>query len=468
MGHLPWIPRTTARGKSLRWILAGGGVPVLALLAALTTGCGRKQPEAESSISSVPSVRVVNPELRDICCTVDQPSFVEAYEQTAIYAKVSGFVKSFRTDIGQQVKKGDLLAEIFIPELDEDHQRKVAQVELDKKQVEQAQQMVVVAESKVQTAIAQLAEAKANMGKYQADIVRWESEVQRLTKMVEERVMDRQVLEETQKQLDSSKSARDAAHAVVAAREAAKVSSEADLGKAKIDVETQRAEVKVSEADERRTAAMLAYTKVTAPYDGIVTVRNANTGDYVQAATGDKSVSGASAMFVIARDDMVRIFVDVPEAYARYVREGTKANVRAEALSGLEIKAAVTRTSWSLSEKTRTLRAEIDLLAKDYDGLRPGMYVYTKVLIQRSGVRVLPQDALVVSGNQTYCYLLQNGKAVKTPVVRGLRDGTWVEVTKMKIDDPWVKVTGGEEVIMGDLSELTDGQTVQLAPRKTE
>ena len=89
------------------------------------------------------------------------------------------------------------------------------------------------------------------------------------------------------------------------------------------------------------------------------------------------------------------------------MREGTKAVVRAEALSGLEIKAAVTRTSWSLVEKTRTLRAEIDLPAKDYDGLRPGMYVYTKVLIQRSAVPMLPQDALVVSGNQTYCYLLQ-------------------------------------------------------------
>ena len=94
------------------------------------------------------------------------------------------------------------------------------------------------------------------------------------------------------------------------------------------------------------------------------------------------------------------------------------------------------------------------------------MYVNTKVIIQRSAVPMLPQDALVVSGNQTYCYLLQNGKAVKTPVVRGLRDGDWVEVTKMKIDDPWVKVTGGENVIMGDLDELTDGQTVKVVQKQ--
>ena len=450
--------------KPTRWILAGG--LALALVAMLATGCTHAASEAKSTVTSVPEVKLVKPEMRELHCAVDQPCFVDAYEQTAIFSKVSGFVKKFYVDIGQAVKKGDLLVEIFVPELDEDHQRKVAQVGLDQRMVEQARQLVVVAESQLQTAIAQLAEAKANVGKYQADIVRWESEVKRLTKMVEERVVDRQVLDETQRQLSSSRSARDAALAAVAARDAARVSAEADVGKAKIDVETALAQVKVSEAEERRTAAMLAYTQVTAPYDSIVTVRNVNTGDYVQAATGDKSASGVSAMFVVARDDMVRIFVDVPEEYARYVREGTMANVRAAALSGLEIKAAVTRTSWSLSEKTRTLRAEIDLTAKDYDGLRPGMYVNTKVLIERSGVPMLPHDALVVSGNQTYCYLLHGGKAVKTPVVRGLNDGGWSEVTKMKIDDAWVKVTGHEDVILGDLSELTDGQTVKVVQNR--
>ena len=89
-------------------------------------------------------------------------------------------------------------------------------------------------------------------------------------------------------------------------------------------METQKAKVKVSEADERKAAAMLAYTKVTAPYDGVVTVRNANTGDYVQAVTGDKSTASPSAIFVVARVDLLRIFVDVPEAYARYVRRGRR------------------------------------------------------------------------------------------------------------------------------------------------
>jgi RND family efflux transporter MFP subunit len=212
---------------------------------------------------------------------------------------------------------------------------------------------------------------------------------------------------------------------------------------------------------------MLAYTQITSPYDGIVTVRNANTGDYVQAVTGDKSSQNPSAIFVVARTDILRIFLDVPEAYARYVQKGTEAVIRAEALSGLQIPAKVTRTSWAIREKTRTLWTEIDLSAKEYDGLRPGMYVYTKVLVQRPDVFALPQKALTVLGNQTYCFLLQNNKAVKTPVEVGISDGAWVEVDKMKIGDPWIKVTGNEDVIMGDLSELTDGQTVKVTQTTT-
>jgi HlyD family secretion protein len=273
------------------------------------------------------------------------------------------------------------------------------------------------------------------------------------------------VLSETQKQLDSSKAAKDAAEAAVAAREADRVTSEANLGKAKIDVETEKAEVKVSEADERKAAALLAYTKITAPYDGIVTVRNANTGDYVEAVTGDKSTLNPSAIFVVARSDLVRIFVDIPESYARYVQKGTKAMIRAEALSGLQISAVISRTSWAISEKTRTLRAEIDLSIEKYDGLRPGMYIYVNVLVQRPDVFSLPQQALTVAGNQTYCFLLQGDKAVKTAVECGISDGTWVEVDKLKIEDSWKKVTGKEQVIMGDLSEIANGQSVQVHPK---
>jgi multidrug efflux pump subunit AcrA (membrane-fusion protein) len=314
------IPRAFLAGTPLRRALIGGGLSSLALVLVLVAGCHRTLPPPENTVSTMPTIHVIRPEVRDLSCTVDQPGFVEAYEQTAIFSKVSGFIKKLYVDIGQQVKKDDLLAEVFVPELQEEHQQKMAQVELAKRQVEQAQQMVVVAQSKLQTAIAEVGEAKATLGKYRAETARWESEVRRMTQMVQARVVDKQALDETQEQLGSSKSALDAGQAVVTAREAAQISAEADVGKAKIDVETSKAQVRVAEAEERRTAAMLAYTKVTAPYDGIVTIRNANTGDYVQAASGDKTSGNGGPLFIVARDDLVRIFVDVPETYARYVQ----------------------------------------------------------------------------------------------------------------------------------------------------
>ena len=125
-------------------------------------------------------------------------------------------------------------------------------------------------------------------------------------------------------------------------------------------------------------------------------------------------------MFVVARTDLVRIFVDVPEEFARYVQKGTKAVGCAEALSGLEIPATVTRTSWSRTEKTRTLRAEIDLPTKQH-GIRPGMYVYAKVLVQRPAVYAVPQDAWWCRATRPTASFWKTAAAVKTPVERGHR-----------------------------------------------
>ena len=100
-----------------------GGVALT--LTFLAVGCGRP-PEKRTSVSTIPEVRVVKPERRNLTCTVEQPGFVQAYEETAIYSKVSGFIKKYYVDIGQRVKKDDLIVEILVPELDEDHQQKVA------------------------------------------------------------------------------------------------------------------------------------------------------------------------------------------------------------------------------------------------------------------------------------------------------------------------------------------------------
>jgi len=235
-------------------------------------------------------------------------------------------------------------------------------------------------------------------------------------------------------------------------------------------VEAARAKTQVSREDVKRVAALVGYTHITSPYDGIVVTRNANTGDYLQPGSGDQSVSSVAPgqsnahvpLYVVARTDMIRVFVDIPEMDASSVTRGTTARVRVQALRDEEIPAAVTRTSWSLNHETRTLRAEIDLPNPD-SRLLPGMYAYGKVLIHHGNVRALPLAAIVELGNQNCCYLYDHGKAVQTPVQTGISDGIWVEAAKKRVEGTWTDFTGKEEVILGDLSELTDGQMVKVA-----
>ena len=102
------------------------------------------------------------------------------------------------------------------------------------------------------------------------------------------------------------------------------------------------------------------------------------------------SPGGAAPIYVVDRTDVVRIFVDIPEQDANYVHIGTKATVLAKAFRDEPIPGTVTRTSWALNIKSRTLRAEIDL-PNPGSQLLPGMYAYAKVIIERPGVQALPR-----------------------------------------------------------------------------
>ena len=131
--------------------LAAAAAVVAGITVFVTTRHGKTK-ESRSGTpgeSGAATVRVVKPELRNMTSTVVQPGFVEAYEQTAIFSKVSGFIKEFSVDIGDKVKRGQVLCEIFVPELEQQHQQKLAQVELDVSMVQQAEQLVAVGQIKI-------------------------------------------------------------------------------------------------------------------------------------------------------------------------------------------------------------------------------------------------------------------------------------------------------------------------------
>jgi multidrug efflux pump subunit AcrA (membrane-fusion protein) len=179
------------------------------------------------------------------------------------------------------------------------------------------------------------------------------------------------------------------------------------------------------------------------------------------------SPSRATPLYVLNRIDPVLFVVGVPEADAPYVAAGTKARVRVPALAGRELTARVTRTSWALNSTSRTLMAQIELRNPKAEFV-PGMYAYGSVLIVRPDVRALPVSSITQIGNQTCCYLVVDGKAVRTPVQIGVSDGSWVEVTGKRArssasaEGAWEAFDGTEAVANGDLSEISDGEPVQV------
>ena len=191
-------------------------------------------------------------------------------------------------------------------------------------------------------------------------------------------------------------------------------------------------------SEAKRIEAWVGYIKLTAPYHGVIVARNANTGDFVVPTAGDPTAmalplsrlgGNAAPIYVVDRLDVVRIFVDIPEQDANYVKIGTKATVLAEAYRDEPIPGAVTRTSWALNVKSRTLRAEIDL-PNPGSQLLPGMYAYAKVIIERPGVRALPLSALTHSGDKTFCWRCKDGHAERAEIRTGVSDGEWIEVTR--------------------------------------
>jgi multidrug efflux pump subunit AcrA (membrane-fusion protein) len=324
--------------------------------------------------------------------------------------------------------------------------------------------------------------AEANLAKYQAEVDRWDVQVKRLTGEVDRGVVSPQILLESTNQLKSNTAWRDAAKVTIVEAQADLRSRKAAAAKAKVDVDVARATLAVAESDAKRLEAWVGYLTLTAPFDGVIVARNANTGDFVLPATGDPtalrrapdiSSAGAAPIYVVDRLDIVRVFVDIPERDANYVKIGTKATVIAKAYRDQPIPGTVTRTSWALNIKSRTLRAEIDLPNPDSQ-LLPGMYAYGEVIIEHSGIRALPVDAFVFSGDRNYCWLYVDGKAVRAEIETGVSDDKWIEVTNRRppvpLESPsdkvpWTPIDSSVQVIVGDLSVLADGEAVKIAPQ---
>jgi HlyD family secretion protein len=440
-------------------------------LSALVAGCaGHTGPTgAPEQVSSVP---VVTPQRQTLTRVILQPGYVKAYEQTPIYARIQGYVDAVDVDIGDHVKKGQLLAKLKVPELENDWQAKAARADQAAAQVDQTRAALDAAKANVATVEARVGVALAGISRAEAEYMRWHAEFERAQKMFAGKVYDQQNLDVVQFQLQAADAARVQAKETHLAAKATLHESAAKQMKAVADVTAAQSSLRVAQADRDQAKVWLDYREIKAPFDGLVTLRNVHTGHFIQVSSSGSNNKSAEPLFNVVRIDKMRVNVQVPEYDAALVKEGAAAVVTFQALKGKEIRGCVTRFTWLLDDQARTLRVEIHLPNPD-EVLLPGMYVNVAITVEQPNTLTLPADAVFTDGDKNYCFVVDYGKAVKTAVKVGTRNGLVVEVLKKEakaVDSrqqaTWVDFSGSERIVSSNPESLVDGQRVNEAGPK--
>ena len=231
---------------------------------------------------------------------------------------------------------------------------------------------IEVAEAHLASTAAQVEEARAGLRRAEPIPSTGELQYDRITQLTEQAVINKQVKDESWNRLESAEAGVKEAEAKVAYAEADRKESEAARNKSQVDIA-------VAQAAQERMQSLVDYATLSAPFDGVVTRRNINTGDFVKPPTAVEE----TPLYVVQRRDLMRVFVEVPEADAVWVKAGTPARIRIPILKDRQYCGNVTRMSYSLKRQTRTLLAEIDLPNPE-DLLRPGMYAYAAIQVERT------------------------------------------------------------------------------------
>lgn len=341
-------------------------------------------------------VTVVAPERGAISRDLSLTATVEAYEQVPLYAKVSGYVRSLAVDIGDRVSAGQLLATLDMPEVKSQY----------------AQVSAALGERR-----AKMREAQAEAALAQTIFVR-------------------------------GKGLR--AKGAITQQEMDEIAAKYQVAKARVEV-ARSAELSAG-AHLAELQALMGYARITAPFDAVVTRRFVDPGALMQAATSNNDVT---PLLTVARIDIVRVFVDVPEPSVPYVWCGQPATLEVGATGG-RFHGSITRYAGALDPATRTMRTEVDLQNTDRS-LRPGMYgKLTMTLRTGAGALGLARSAVHQDDRGAFVFVLQGRRAVERRLRLGLASDQRVEIV--------AGLDGGERVI-GSSADLKDGTAVSVVAR---
>jgi RND family efflux transporter MFP subunit len=293
-------PHSPRSGKRLLWFLV---IPVV-LAAAAVFGIHARQQQSQQLAGmtkslEVQSVNVIHPQHGRPSSDLTLPGMIQAFSQSPIYARVDGYVRTWYADIGANVTKGQLLADIDAPEVDQ--------------QLNQARAMLKQAETS-------LALAKITAPRYQ--------------ELIKTNSVSQQEVDQNNQNLAA-----------------------------------QAANVQAATAAVSRLEQMQGFEKIVAPFDGVITQRKTDFGDLVNA--GNAGVG--RELFQISQNNVVRVFVTVPEEFSQQVRTGTKASMDLTSLPNRHFAAAVTRTTDAIDASSRTLTVELDV-SNPSGQLLPGAY----------------------------------------------------------------------------------------------
>lgn len=224
-----------------------------------------------------------------------------------------------------------------------------------------------------------------------------------------------------------------------------------------LTVDTARGKFEIAKANLDRIETLLSYSKITAPFDGVVTKRWVDPGAFIPAATSS-SAARSAAVVTLMDFSRVRIDVAIPQPEVPLVKKDLPVTVTVEELPGRVFEGEVTRFAYALDESTKTMMTEIEIPNPDH-ALRPGMYASCRMTLEKkTDAQLLPAEALITEKNKSFVYCVRDHKAARVPVKTGFDDGITVEILE--------GLKPNEAVIVAGKQAVTDGQPVNAMEAK--
>ena len=396
-------------------------------------------------------VTAVKPTVEDLHRVSSQPAHIEAYERTDIYAKASGFISKVLVDIGDQVDLGQVLEELWIPEMVQEERQMAALVEQSRAAVDQAQARLDSADALIAAAQAKLAETQSAIDQQVAEVAFRRSEHKRISDLVASLSVNEALQDEKLKQLQAAQAALAAAKAQAHSAEANVQVEQARMLQARADVAFSEARLQVAAADLEQVRILVNYARIRAPYAGLITRRWADSGDFIASAANSKS----EPLFTLDRVDRLRIVFDVPESESAMIQTGQRASLVVDALKGRTFEGRIARSAGILDPRTRTLRVEAELDEPDA-ALRAGMFGMISVLLaERPRTVMLPARCIRFDEKKPFVLCVNQGIAEKRPVRLGYTDGTQTEILK--------GISPSDSVVLDSRFPVHPGRAVRIA-----